>query len=522
VAPYSSAAEFFLNSIAISLDLVLSTEDSATIDIRNASKRYAGVQALRSVDFMLRRGEVHCLIGENGSGKSTLIKIMTGVVRPDAGTEIFLRGTRRTHLTPAESAANGIQAIYQDFSLFPNLTVAENISLPKYRRRGLRILRRKKMREEAAQAIARVGLSLDPRQRVSELSIAGRQMTAICRALAAEAWLVIMDEPTASLAKSEVEQLLRVVSELKTGGISTLFVSHRLEEVKRIADEVTVLRDGRKVGTFPAADMSASQLSELMTGTTFSHQKRTRAPTSTATPVLEVKHLTVPNSFSDISFEVAPGEVLGIIGRLGSGRTTLAMTLFGMLKPHAGEIRLRGAPVRFSSNRQAVSAGVAYLSEDRLNLGLVLPQSISRNVIITTIDRRVRRLGTIDARQTEKSVRQVLADLAVRAPDLDKPVQTLSGGNQQRIAIAKWLATDPALLILDSPTVGVDISAKAGIYRIIRRLSEQGLSVILISDEPSEVLENCHRILVMNEGIIKDTVYANDVDEQTLEKIVDA
>lgn len=503
-------------------DNALSTNDGAMIDIRNASKRYAGVQALSSVDFVLRQGEVHCLIGENGSGKSTLIKIMTGVVRPDAGTEIFLRGTRRTHLTPAESAASGIQVIYQDFSLFPNLTVAENISLPKYRRKGFRLLRRRKLFEEAMQAIARVGLSLDPRQRVSELAIAGRQMTAICRALAAEARLVIMDEPTASLAKQEVEQLLRVVSELKTEGISTLFVSHRLHEVKRIADEVTVLRDGRKVGTFPAADLSTSQLSELMTGTIFSHQRRTHVSTSTAMPLLEVIHLTGSNSFSDITFKVAPGEVLGIIGRLGSGRTTLAMTLFGMLKPHRGEIRLRGTPVRFSSNRQAVSAGIAYLSEDRLNLGLVLPQSIARNVIVTTIDRRARRFGTFDAKETEKSVRQALVDLAVKASDLEKPVQTLSGGNQQRVAIAKWLAADPALLILDSPTVGVDISAKAGIYRIIRDLSERGLSVILISDEPSEVLDNCDRILIMNEGSIRAAIFPSEVDEQTLEKIVDA
>ena len=462
---------------------------------------------------------MHCLAGENGSGKSTLIKIISGVHPPDPGGSIRIGGVLQSSLTPAASLRHGIQVIYQDLSLFPNMTVAENITIE--HQRGLGLLRRSASLRVARAAMERIGVSLDPMRHVADLPIAERQLVAICRAIANDARLVIMDEPTASLTRREVDALLSLTLELKQRGVSVVFVSHRLDEVLEIAERVTVLRNGQSLGTFEAAGMTSVRLAELMTGRLFEHRVVDDLRTDART-VLTVSNLTRAGDYADVSFSVRAGEILGLTGRLGSGRTELALSLFGMRRPDTGEIVLEGRRLALRSNRDAIANGIAYLSEDRLTLGLVMEQPISSNIAIGVIGRLARRSGLVASDARRALVRRWIGELAIKVGEPEDAVSTLSGGNQQRVALAKWLATEPRLLILDSPTVGVDIGAKEGIYQIVRRLADRGLAVILISDEIPEVFYNSHRVLVMREGRISAAFAPHDCTEAALQEAVDA
>jgi simple sugar transport system ATP-binding protein len=473
---------------------------AAFLELSHISKTFFGVQALRDVDFTLDEGEVHCLVGENGSGKSTLIKIISGVEVPDAGGTIAIAGQNFTHLTPHESTRLGIQVIYQDLSLFPNLTVAENIAVGNYAG-GPRLVDWSKIDDIARRAMARIDVSLDLRAKVADLSIASRQLVAICRAMAHDARLVIMDEPTSSLTRHEVDALLALVRDLKAKGIATLFVSHRLNEVMEVAERVTVLRDGRKIGTFPAAEMNDKKLGHLMTGKEFSYELR-EIELRKLPVALSVRNLTREGEYEDISFDVHAGEILGITGLLGSGRTELALSLFGMTQPDSGTISLAGEEVRLATVRDAVDRGIAYVPEDRLKLGLVLEQSVAANIIVTVLDELAGRFNLISTAAKQRTVADWVRDLAIKVANPENPVKTLSGGNQQRVVVAKWMARKPRVLILDSPTVGVDISAKDGIYEIVKRLAGEGVAVIMISDEIPEVLYHSHRVLVMRRGRI--------------------
>lgn len=491
------------------------------LELRRISKRFGGVQALDGVDLAIAAGEVHCLVGENGSGKSTLIKIISGVQPPDPGGEIVVAGGQaHPALTPIQSAQLGIEVIYQDLALFPNLSVAENIAVTQHLGRP-HLVRRARLREAAEAVVRRLGVALDPDARVGGLPIASRQLVAICRAMSADARLLIMDEPTASLTRQEVERLLALTLDLKRGGVTVVFVSHRLGEVMEIAERVTVLRDGRKVGTFDAADMDDRRLGVLMTGKEFHYEPRKPDPAG-AEPVLSVRGLSRDGEYQDVSFEVRAGEIVGITGLLGAGRTELALSLFGVTAPDSGEIRLRGEPVRFATNRDAIARGIAYVPEDRLALGLVLEQPIGTNIVVTVLRQLARRLGLIPAAVREAAVRYWIRELAIKAPVPGNPVRTLSGGNQQRVVLSKWLARDPRLLILDSPTVGVDISAKDGIYEVVARLAAHGMAVILISDEIPEVYYHCHRILLMRDGRIGGSFVPHETTEAALEEAVNA
>ncbi|GAB0117248.1 sugar ABC transporter ATP-binding protein [Acidisoma sp. 7E03] len=490
------------------------------IEMSGISKHFGGVTALAEVDFAIATGEVHCLAGENGSGKSTLIKIISGVQPPDAGGEITIDGVRYPHLTPADSTRLGIQVIYQDLALFPDLTVAENIGFAQHLS-GLHGARWSKLETTARAVIARLGVALDPAARVGELSIAQRQLVAICRALAADARLVIMDEPTASLTRTEVDTLLGITHELKRRGIAVVFVSHRLDEVLEIAERVTVLRDGRKLGTWDAQEMTPKRLGTLMTGHEFDYQ--VAVPDLSAAPVvLSVRHLSRRGDFEDVSFDIRQGEILGLIGLLGAGRTELALSLFGMRPADSGEIQLSGQPVSLRSNRDAIEAGIAYVSEDRLSLGLVLEQPISSNIILSTLDRLTDATGLLRQDRRDDAVRHWIEQLGIKVSDPENAVRTLSGGNQQRVVIAKWLATKPRVLILDSPTVGVDINAKDGIYAIVKRLATEGMAVLMISDEIPEVLYHSHRILVMQSGRLKGEYHPAEISEAALRETIDA
>ena len=484
------------------------------------SKRFGGVHALRNVDLTLQAGEVHCLVGENGSGKSTLIKIISGVQPPEPGGRIVIAGQEYPHLNPVRSTNCGIQVIYQDLSLFPNLTVAENIAIGQHLG-GLRSVDWAAMRGTALAAMAKVGAAFDPETRVAELPIAGRQLVAICRALAADARLIIMDEPTASLTRHEVDALIALVSELKRAGICIVFVSHRLDEVMEIAERVTVLRDGEKVGTYAADSIDDRKLSHLMTGHAYDYDVHA-GDVSAAPVVLELRGLGRDGDYEDVSLTLRAGEILGLTGLLGSGRTELALSLFGMNPPDRGAILLDGKPVSLATNADAISHGIAYVPEDRLTLGLILDQSITANATLTVLERLVGSLGLITARARQDHVAHWVSRLGIKISDPENPVKTLSGGNQQRVVLAKWMATNPRVLILDSPTVGVDISAKDGIYAIIRGLADAGVAVLMISDEIPEVLYHSHRVLVMRQGRLTLDVPTRQTSEPALRQAVNA
>lgn len=489
------------------------------LELRNVSKRFGGVRALNDIDFDVAAGEVHCLAGENGSGKSTLIKIISGVQPPEPGGRMVIEGRERAGLSPADSIRAGIQVIYQDLSLFPNLTVAENIAVERHH--GLGLVRWNDIRRAAEEAMERIGVRIDPGAYVADLPIAQRQLVAICRATANDAKLVIMDEPTASLTRREVDALLALTLELKRRNVAVVFVSHRLDEVLEIAERVTVLRNGEKIGTFDAKGMTDRRLIELMTGRSFDHAPIRDVPVS-PTPLLEVRNLSRAGEYADVSLTVGRGEILGITGRLGSGRTELALSLFGMTRPDAGEIRLEGQPLKLRSNREAIEAGIAYVSEDRLSLGLVMDQPIGSNIVLSTLNEMTEGGALVKPERRAGAVRRWIEDLGIKVSDPDNPVRTLSGGNQQRVVLAKWMATAPKLLILDSPTVGVDIGAKDGIYAIVRRLAAEGLAVIMISDEIPEVFCHTHRVLVMREGRIADEYRPLQSTEVALREAVDA
>jgi len=491
------------------------------IEMLGISKRFGGVRALSNVDFSIRPAEVHCLAGENGCGKSTLIKILAGVYAPDEG-KIILDQHPHSHLSPAASQRAGVQIIYQDLSLFPNLSVAENIVFRHHVEKPANLVRLARIISQAREVTARLGVDLPLEETVGRLPIAVRQLVAICRALAAEARLVVMDEPTASLTHHEIDALLETVRGLKAHKIATMFVSHKLEEVMRIAERVTVLRDGKKIGTYPASEIDRYRLAEYMTGQKMFMASRKPAFSSPAAPILEVRGLIRRGHYENIDLVLHPGEILGITGRLGSGRTELALSLFGMNPPDAGEIRIGGKPVRLPTNRAAIRYGIGYVSEDRLSLGLVMPQSIGDNIIVSVLRRLTGVLGLIDGTKHRQTINRWIEGLHIKTKTPDRPVQELSGGNQQRVVLAKWLATDPRILILDSPTVGVDVGAKEGIFQIVDALAARGIAIILIADEVEEVLHESHRILVMSSGRITAAFNSREVSETELREAINA
>lgn len=497
------------------------TQPEIFLSMRNVSKRYVGVQALDAVDFEIYRGEIHCLVGENGSGKSTLIKIISGAVQPDPGAVIEINGETFHDYHALDAIRKGVEVIYQDLSLFPNLTVAENIALPRLVATGTRTVRRPQIETIAREAMARIGVRLPLDEKVGDISIADQQLVAICRALTRDVRLLIMDEPTASLTRKEVAALFQVVRELQGKGIATLFVSHKLDEVLQIAERVTVLRDGKKVGTYPAQSLNERELTRLMTGREVAYSRQESAP-ARAEPLLEVRGLSRHGQFRDISFELYPGEILGITGLLGSGRTELALALFGVNPPDEGTILMDGRPVRIDSIQAAMDLGIGYVPENRLVQGLVMPQSIERNIALTVLDRLCGRWGLLEGARVRQTVQRWIQELAIRVPSVEAPVQTLSGGNQQRVVLAKWLATGPRLLILDSPTVGIDVAAKSAIHAIIRQLASEGMGIIVISDEVPEVYYNCHRVIVMHRGQFIATFDTRTCSEADIYQCIEA
>jgi len=468
--------------------------------MKNITKLYTGVRALDGVDFTIARGEIHCLAGSNGSGKSTLVKIISGVIEPEQGAEIIINGERYEHSSSMDAIRQGIEVIYQDLSLFPNLTVAENIALSENIARGNKTINWKTSREIATRAMERIGVSIPLDAKVEELSMADQQLVAICRALTGEVRLLIMDEPTTALTKKEINALLKVVIDLKDKGIATLFISHKLNEVMEIAERITVLRDGKLIGTYKCSEMDDKKLEYLMTGETSVYEPYHFKPDKEETPLLRVCSLSKSNNFKGINLDIYPGEIVGITGLLGSGRTEFALSLFGLNPADSGTIEIEGKKVSIHSIERAKRYGIAYVPENRLKQGLVMDQSVGRNLVSTTIDRLTGKGGLIDAEKMNTAIQTWVDSLRIKIPSVDSPVKTLSGGNQQRIVLGKWIATQPKLFILDNPTVGIDVSAKSSIHKTIKKLAQEGMGIIIISDEVCEVLCNCSRVLVMHKG----------------------
>jgi len=493
--------------------------DGPVVAVRDLSKSFAGVKALDHVTLEILAGEIHSLAGENGSGKSTLIKVISGVHAPDSGT-IELGGQSFARLTPVEAIRNGVQVIYQDFSIFPNLTVMENLALTTELAANRRLANWRRFRRIAEEAVAKIDFRVDLDATVGDLSVADKQLVAISRALMSDAKLIIMDEPTTALTSKEVDALFGIILDLKARGISTLFVSHKLGEVFQISERFTVLRNGRVVVTSQPDELDRRSFAKYMTGRDF-EDSRFQATNESAEPVLEVAGLGLGDAFDDVSFALRSGDILGITGLLGSGRTELALALFGALRPDRGELRVKGQAVALRGIRSAIANGIGYVPEDRLSEGLMLERSIGDNIVIGHIDTLVSR-GMIDSDRMAADVGHWVEALKIATPDPDNPVNTLSGGNQQRVVLAKWLATKPDILILNGPTVGVDIGSKHDIHEILHRLARDGMGIIIISDDIPEILLNCNRILLMRQGRIDCELDPATTTEETLAEMVAA
>jgi simple sugar transport system ATP-binding protein len=489
--------------------------DHPLLVARGISKHFGGVAALDNVSLEIRPGEVHCLAGENGSGKSTLIKIISGVVTPDAGV-IEVGGETYAHLTPRQAIGAGIEVIYQDFSLFPNLTVAENIAITSLIAHGRRAVRPSELRSIARAVVDRIGVGLVLDARVEDLSVADRQLTAICRALAQDARIIFMDEPTTALTWREVRALFQIVAALRESGVALVFVSHKIEEVLRISQRITVLRNGGVVVSGEASEFDRPALIRAMTGRTLSDLTPSDTAWREGQPMLEVEGLGRGGYFEGVTFDVRPGEVLGITGLLGSGRTEIAEALFGVHPADSGSIRVNGQPVVLNSVRDAIRAGFGYVPADRLKQGLFLEQSIARNVIAGSLDRLVGRLNLLRQSVADRLAETSLTNLHVKMSTSRALARSLSGGNQQRVVLAKWLARSPRVLILNSPTVGVDVGSKHEILEMLRAKSREGIGIIVISDDVPELFEVCHRVLVVRRGRIVTELTGDRLSEQAI------
>jgi len=476
---------------------------------KDLSISFGGIKALRGVDLEIGRGEILCLAGENGSGKSTFTKIVSGVYTPDSG-EIIFDGEPVTWHRPRDAGAAGIQVIYQDLSLFEHLSVAENIAINHMMHSGHPIVSRRKMRRIASEQLERIGIELPLDAPLSTLSMANRQIVAICRALSMDARLLFMDEPTTALTGREVSRLLKIVLELKRRGLSIVFISHKLDEVFKVADNITIFRDGEKVGSFPAAELDELSLSRHMTGRDVTYQRYHREQT-VEEPVIAVSNLTRRGHYEDVSFSVRPGDIVGLTGLLGSGRTEIALSLFGLNRPDSGSIAINGAPVTIKAPWEAMQHGIALLPEDRQTQGLFGNQSVAVNASATMLDRILGKARTLSKPKEEALASRVVQEMGVNNKNTQTLVSNLSGGNQQKVVIGKWLFRNPAVFILDSPTIGIDIGSKSEIYDQIHKLAKDGMAVIFISDEPEEIVANCNRVLVMHEGTMVETFSEADV-----------
>ncbi len=478
-------------------------------------KSFAGVRALRGVDLTIVPGRIHCLVGENGCGKSTLIKVIAGVYARDRG-EILINGNQYERLHPIDAIREGIQVIYQDFSLFPNLTVAENIALNEELADGRRFVNWRYVREVAADALEQIEVDIPLDARVEEVSVANKQLIAISKALRQNARLIIMDEPTSALTEREIRSLLDVIHKLQARGIAFLFVSHKLNEVLAISETMVVMRNGRIVSTGDAEEYDTARLIFEMTGQKITEEAYLFEPDMTETPLLRVEDLSAGDVLEEVTFELRRGEIVGVTGLLGSGRTELALALYGLIPIETGRIVVDGTDAKIKNVQDAIALGIGYVPEDRLTEGLFLEQSIANNVVVRTIDQLRGAFGLTNLNRVNQEVDEWVDKMRIKTPNPALPAKTLSGGNQQRVVLAKWLASNPRLMILNGPTVGVDIGSKNELHEMIKELAGEGMGLLVISDDIPELLQTCNRILLLRNGRIAEELLPEETSENEL------
>ncbi len=487
------------------------------LEISNVSKTFPGVKALDEVQFEICPGEVHALVGENGAGKSTLIKILAGVYTPDLGAKIKIGGEEAAINGPMDAIKRGISVIYQDFSLFTNLTVAENIGVNELIEQKKKVLNWPRMRRKAAEALKFLEADINPLEIVGNLSVAKQQMVAIATAVAQDAKMIIMDEPTSALSEGEVERLYQIIDALKERGIAIMFVGHKMNELFHVADRFTVFRDGKYVGTRNKADVTEGELISMMVGREV--QIRNYANLEEKGPaLLAVEGLSKKGNFKDITFEVHQGEVLGVTGLVGAGRSEVMQAIFGLNKLDAGKIMLDGQEVTIDNPSEALRHGIAYIPESRQTQGLVLQKTIESNILLPVLGKYANKLGILDRKKMHGAANKWIEMLDVRPRDSQNLAMSLSGGNQQKVVIAKWVSTEARVLIVDEPTNGVDIGAKDEIHKILRKLASDGAAVIVISSDLPEVLSISDRIMIMRHGRVAGFM---DNEDLTQEMIMD-
>ena len=486
------------------------------LSCKKVNKSFGGVHALQNVDLNVKRGEVHCLAGENGCGKSTIIKAISGFQAEDSGA-IEFDGKVYEALSPSVSIDLGIQVIYQDLSVFPNLTVQENLAINTVLSNKTKFYNHRQQREIARKVMDTLNLDLDLDDRVEQLPVASKQLIAIARALYAKAKFLILDEPTTALTRKEVDRLFEIIRELKKQGLTVLFVSHKLDEMYEISDSITIMRSGEAVYSGPMATLSEKDFTLYMTGRQFDDADDKHSEEriqKEAVPALELENLSGPG-FAHVSFKVQPGEIVGITGQLGSGRSELCNTLFGMNKATGGKIRRDGKEISINSVQDATRNGIALVPEDRLTEGLFLPVSIMENITLVNYE-KFKNGPLLNRKEEVSESSKWVEEIHVKTDNHLLPVQTLSGGNQQKVVLAKWLSTEPKVLILNGPTVGVDIGAKYDIYQLLRSLASTGVAVLVASDDLAEVVRLCDRSIVMRGGIMTGEIPGNELTTERL------
>jgi ribose transport system ATP-binding protein len=491
--------------------------DDILVLMEDIDKSFPGVHALDHCPFELRAGEVHALVGENGAGKSTLMKVLAGVYSKDSGRIIY-KGNEVEIPNPRAALDLGISIIHQELNLMPDLTVAQNIFIGREPRMGVRVLLDdKKINEQAQEVFEMMRLDLDPRTKVSDLTVAKQQMVEIAKALSFNSSVLIMDEPTAALTESEIDELFRMIRDLREQGVGIVYISHRLEELKQISDRVTVMRDGHYVDTVLSDEATIDQIISMMVGRIIYESAPEVPENPNEEIVLEVKNLNRGNAIKDVSFQLKRGEILGFAGLMGAGRTEVARAVFGADRLDSGELFVNGKEVEIDHPQDAVDLGIGYLSEDRKRYGLTLGMDVESNIILSSLKRFLGFLGWVNTTKSRETARHFVDALSIKTPSIQQKVKNLSGGNQQKVIIAKWLTSDSDILIFDEPTRGIDVGAKSEIYKLLNELVQQGKSIIMISSELPEILRMSHRIVVMCEGRITGEL---DVAEATQERIM--
>ena len=471
---------------------------SALLEMNDVSKRFLGVHALKGVHFDLRCGEVHALVGENGAGKSTLMKVLTGIHQPDSG-EIFFEGKPYAVKNIGEAQNLGISMIHQELNMMNDLTVAQNVFIGRELKKGP-WLDDAGMVRETQKIFDRIGIKIDPKTKLGRLTVGKQQMVEIAKAVSRDCKLLILDEPTAALTQTEIEDLFRIMGDLKAKGIGMVYISHRMDEISRISDRITVMRDGEYVGTVDTASVTKDDIINMMIGRVVYEDPKTHSEVpEDAETVLEVRNLSSGNLFKDVSFKLRKGEILGFSGLMGAGRTEVARAIFGADPRDSGEIFVNGKRVNIKTPEDAVKLGIGYLSEDRKRYGLLLDKSVAENTALASIDKYTKG-GIINDRQIKAEAREENAKLRTKTPSMEQLLKNLSGGNQQKVIIARWLIKNSDILIFDEPTRGIDVGAKSEIYTLMNQLAKQGKSIIMISSELVEILRMSDRILVMCEG----------------------